>query len=75
MGSTNPSRISDQQVESSIENDDEHVTDDKEHTDDMLKRLIEVHGPAPEKKPVDHDHYVAAVPARTPTASLKSSMG
>jgi hypothetical protein len=74
MGSTNPSRISDQQVESSIEND-EHVTDDKEHTDDMLKRLIEVHGPAPEKKPVDHDHYVAAVPARTPTASLKSSMG
>jgi hypothetical protein len=75
MSKTNPSRISDQQVESSIENDDEHVADDKEHTDDMLKRLIEVHGPAPEKKPVDHDHYVATVPVRTPTASLKSSMG
>jgi hypothetical protein len=60
--------MADQEVESSIENDDEHI-------DGMLKRLIEVHGAPPEKKPVDHDRYVATVPARTPTASLKSSMG
>ena len=32
MGSTNPSRISDRQVESSIENDDERVASDEEHT-------------------------------------------
>jgi hypothetical protein len=34
--------MGDQEVESSIENDDEHI-------DAMLKRLIEVHGPPPEK--------------------------
>ena len=75
MGKHNPSRISDQQVESSIENDDEDAEESKARTDAMLQRLIEVHGPPPDKKPVDHDHYVATVAMRTPTASLKSSMG
>jgi hypothetical protein len=56
-------------------NDDERVANDEGHIDAMLKKLIEVYGLPPEKKPVDHDHYVAAVPVRTPTASLKSSMG
>jgi hypothetical protein len=60
--------MADPEVEPSIENDDEH-------TDAMVKRLIEVHGPRPKTKPVDRDHYVATIPARTPTASLKSSMG